>query len=216
MQSVEFEGFGYLLIRQVADQCSNQIAPLLEFQLQRRQSGFRLRKRPFLCSDIDSHGVPQPELIAQDAERFFVRSDDLLCGMDLRPQRCLLDGSGSHIRGEGDVSCFEGKALCLRLRGQRFHLPPVAAEYVGHESHGEFRRLKIVVQRRRVWVNARLQGCGEVVAVALNAGSLVVGEVAGYLVPLRLVGCADRRVEGAFLRETARNVVFLSCIKIGD
>jgi hypothetical protein len=46
----------------------------------------RLRQRRLLCRDVDAHREAEPELIAQDLQRFLIRGDDLRGRLDLRAQ----------------------------------------------------------------------------------------------------------------------------------
>jgi len=110
-------------------------------------------------------------LIAQDLQGFLLRRDDLAGGLDLGAQRRFLDGGGDHIRGQGDVGRLEREALRIPLRGERLHLPPVGAEHIGHESHGELGGVVIVVKRRGMREVFQVeQGRVEVVAVTLGTG----------------------------------------------
>jgi hypothetical protein len=70
LQRIEFEGLGYVLVRQIApprhesDRASARAASAMAAARSRPARGGFLRR------DVDAHGKAQPELIAQDLQDF--------------------------------------------------------------------------------------------------------------------------------------------------
>ena len=134
------------------------IARLRQLLLQRRQRRAGLRKLRLLGQHVGLRGAAQREALPHQVQLLRLVLDDVLRRGDLAAQRGLLHRGNHHVRGQREIGRLELEALILRLRRERFDLPPRAAEHV--------RRVRDVQRRRdqaerRVRVGLAERGTGE-------------------------------------------------------
>jgi hypothetical protein len=119
---------------------------------------------------------------------------------ELIANRGFLDRRRHQIRGQGHVSRFQVVALDLGLGGERFDLPPIAAEHVRVVGNGGLGRMKVVEQGLVVDGALRVLDGLNHRPVALHARRDAVGEVPRDFLPLEVVIQPDGGKEESALR----------------
>jgi hypothetical protein len=80
-------------------------------------------------------GIAFRELLAQDSQHLRIDLDELVGGLDLAPQRRLLDRGHDHVGSERQVGGLGLKTLGISLRLQRFHRPAILPPHVEGVRH---------------------------------------------------------------------------------
>ena len=129
-QRVDVERGQALVAGQAAGQHGQLVARLRQRLLERRDLRLLLRDQRLLLQQRAAGEGAEPHLRVDHLERLVGVVDDLARGLQLRPQRGLLDRRGDHAGRQAQPRGLDLEALVVDRRAHAFELAAVAADDV--------------------------------------------------------------------------------------
>ena len=118
------------LLRGLSNQGRQQMLRLAEALFERRQGRLGCGKLRPDCENVRIRDRSGFRLVLRNSELFFLETDDLFGGFDLRPIGSLGDEGVDDIAHKSEIGRSGGLPLILELCGKVFHRAALPAEYV--------------------------------------------------------------------------------------